>query len=111
MKKFGKIAACALSAVSLAGVFGACAKKKGAAENCLTIRYYVGGYGKEWLENAAKEFCDGKDGVTYKLVPDGSVTTRAGTILKSGTDVPDIFMTQGGDWATWVTSGYIEPLD
>lgn len=111
MKKFGKIAACALSAVSLAGVFGACGVKKGAAENCLTIRYYVGGYGKEWLENAAKEFCDGKDGVTYKLVPDGSVTTRAGTILKSGTDVPDIFMTQGGDWATWVTSGYIEPLD
>ena len=70
MKKFGKIAACALSAVSLAGVFGACGVKKGAAENCLTIRYYVGGYGKEWLENAAKEFCDGKDGVTYKLVPD-----------------------------------------
>ena len=111
MKKTGKIAALALSAIAATSVLGACSKKKGAEENCLTIRYYVGGYGKAWLETAVKEFCEGEQGVTYKLVPDESVTTRAGTILKSGSDVPDVFMTQGGDWATWVTSGYIEPLD
>ena len=39
MKKFGKIAACALSAVSLAGVFGACAKKKGAAEKRIYMAF------------------------------------------------------------------------
>lgn len=43
MKKTGKIAALALSAIAATSVLGACAKKKGAAENCLTIRYYVGG--------------------------------------------------------------------
>lgn len=110
MKKLIKTVACALLSVFLLNTAVACGGK-GTEKNCLTIRYYVGGYGKEWLENAVKSFCEGKEGVTYKLVADGSVTTRAGTILKSGTDVPDIFMTQGGDWATWVTSGYIEALD
>lgn len=111
MKKLMKIAALALSAVCATGVLSACSGNKGTAENCLTIRYYAGGYGKEWLETAVKDFCATKTGVTYELKADESVTTRAGTILKSGSDVPDIFMTQGGDWATWVNSGYIEPLD
>ena len=68
-------------------VFGmtACRKKKNktAEENTLTIRYYNGGYGDEWLEESLKDFCATKEGVTYKLIPDTEITYTANLYLKA----------------------------
>ena len=113
MKKFHRILATGLAAVSCIGGFAACGKN-GGVKNRLTIRYYVGGYGKTWLEDAVKAFCETKEGVTYKLIDDAGITSRAPSLLrpgKSAKDDPDIIMAQGGAWEEWASQGWLEPLD
>ncbi len=90
-------------------VFGlsACKKKKSAEENTLTIRYYNGGYGDEWLEKALQDFCATKEGVTYKMIPDNEITYTANLYLKN--NVPDIIMSNG-NWKPHVKDGLIEDL-
>ena len=112
MKKSNRVLAGILAVTSCASIFAACGGSD--AKNCLTIRYYVGGYGKEWLEEAVQEFCATKEGVTYKLIDDAGITERAPSLLKpgrKGKDDPDILMTQGGAWQEWAGQGWLEPLD
>ena len=46
-----------LSIILATGVFGAVAGcQKKVAEGVLTIRYFIGGFGEEWLESAAEKF-------------------------------------------------------
>ena len=54
-KRIMATALAALTACSCMGVLSACGDK-GASEGTLTIRYYNGGYGDEWLEEALKDF-------------------------------------------------------
>ncbi len=88
--------------------------KKGGGENCLTIRYYKGGYGDEWLKDSVNNFLTEKLGRTpekdkdYKLIPDTAVTANQANYLK-GNNVPDILMTQGG-YEQYVEEGLIENL-
>ena len=109
MKKIVSVALAAVTAVSCLGVLGACKKNKGkgSSENELTIRYYNGGYGDEWLKNSLEEFCATKDGVTYKLIPDNNITYQANLYLN--TNVPDIIMSNG-NWKSYVQDGLVEDL-
>lgn len=92
-----------------AGVFAGCSQS-GAGDGTLTIEYYNGGYGSEWLNSAVEDFKQYKGGeVEVELKPHRS--NMEATKLKSGKDLPDIFMSQSGDWTNWVTKGYLEPID
>ncbi len=109
MKK--KIISVLLASVMLLGSVGfmsACGGEKGAEENTLTVRFYNGGYGDKWLEDALESFCATKEGVTYKMIADNNITANAVNYLK--TNVPDIIMSNG-NWKDFVGEGYLEPLD
>ena len=48
-KRIISMALAALTACSCIGALSACGGDKGATEGTLTVRYYNGGYGDEWL--------------------------------------------------------------
>ena len=95
-----------LTACSCMGVFASCKGGKN-GENELTIRYYNGGYGDQWLKDSLEEFCATKEGVTYELIPDNNITYQANLYLK--TNVPDIIMSNG-NWKSYVQEGLVEDL-
>lgn len=104
--------ACATSASVFAGCFG-----NGGGDTSstvLTVKYYDGAYGKEWLETAAKDFVADKKAagveMSYRLIPDVNVNTSAVNELNSGSGLSDIYMVQKYKWTDWVTSGLLEDL-
>lgn len=106
-KKILATALAALTACTCASTLTACGGAGGASEGTLTIRYYNGGYGSEWLEEALKDFCATKDGVDYDLIPDNNITYQANLYLTN--NVPDIIMSNG-NWKGYVTEGLVEDL-
>ncbi len=106
-KKILSMALAAVTACSCVGVLGSCKGGNDAKENELTIRFYNGGYGDEWLKDSLDDFCATKEGVTYKLIPDNNITYQANLYLK--TNVPDIIMSNG-NWKGYVQDGLVEDL-
>ena len=99
----------ALTLTMCVGVLAGCSQSEG-GDGKLTIEYYNGGYGSEWLNAAVEDFKAYKGGEVEVGLKAHRSNIEA-TKLKSGNDLPDIFMCQSGDWANWVTKGYLEPLD
>ncbi len=110
------------SIMSLVFAFGAAAtfvgcgdSGSGSTEGCLTIRYFKGGYGDEWLKDSVVNFLTEKLGRTpvsgedYKLIEDASVTSNQANYLKNEDEAPDILMTQGG-YETYIEQGLIENI-
>ncbi len=106
-KRIISTALAALTACSFVGAISACEKEEAGVENTLTIRYYNGGYGDEWLEQSLKDFCATKEGVTYKMIPDNNITYQANLYLTN--NVPDIIMSNG-NWKSYVQDGLVEDL-
>ena len=105
--------ACAMSATLLASCGGN--KNSGAGSGTvLTVKYYDGAYGKEWIENAANDFVAEKKeagvDVSYRLIPDVDVNQSAVNELNSGSGLSDIYMVQAYTWTDWVTAGKLEDL-
>lgn len=111
-KKIVSMVLAAATAFGCAGVFAGCGGNGGggggATANTLTVRYYNGGYGSEWLEDSLKAFCATKEGVTYKTIADNNITYQANLYLTS--NVPDIIMSTG-NWKEYAQDGLLEPLD
>ena len=101
-KKILSVALALATAVSCIGALGSCKKKSDA----LTIRYYNGGYGDQWLKDSLEEFCDAK-GIKYELIPDNEITYNANLYLDR--NVPDLIMSNG-NWKESVADGKIEEL-
>ena len=106
-KRLISTALAALTACSCVGALSACNNETGGTENTLTIRYYNGGYGDEWLEESLKDFCATKEGVTYKMIADNNITYQANLYLTN--NVPDIIMSNG-NWKPYVKDGLVEDL-
>ncbi len=100
---------CVLAVTGCAAMFAGCNTTRDA--NTLEIRYYIGGFGNEWIEAAAAAFEEENPGVTVKLIGDNDVTTSVTTYLSSGRQLSDIYFTQSVDWQYYVSQGWIEPLD
>lgn len=81
------------------------------SSNTLTIRHFNFGYGTEWLVSALESYKAEHEGFTYQLIPDSTITDTVTTYLKSGKNLSDIYMTQGGAWSEWVSMGYLANLD
>ncbi len=111
MKKTISIAlATMMGAGCLVGA-AACGKKNGQAqEGVLAIRYFEGGYGSEWLTHALEGFKAENEGFDYELYPDSTVTSQMQTYLESGKNLSDIYIIQNGNWAEWVSYGYLANL-
>ena len=104
--------ACAVPVTMAAGCSGT--GSNGADSSVLTIKYYDGAYGKEWLETAAKDFVAEKKAagieISYRLVGDTDVNMSAVNELNAGAGLSDIYMLQDYTWTDWVTAGKLEDL-
>lgn len=118
MKKLLVLLMSLVLALGSCALFG-CGGDQKTKEGCLTIRYFKGGYGDEWLKDSLFKFLSEKkgvaiselkEGVDYKLIPDTQVTSNQVNYLKSENNVPDILMTQGG-FDQYIEQGLIENLD
>ena len=106
MKKIHKLTGMFLAAACALPVFAGC---KSSDTDVLTVRFYNGGYGSEWLQSAADAF-GAQHNVKVKLVPSAEYDCDASVLLKSGKNLPDLFIASSGTWREWVTSDYIEDL-
>ncbi len=106
MKRFLGLILCVLLAVP-AG-FAACGGN-GGNENTLTVSFYNGGFGSEWLKTAADEFAAQK-GIKVRLVAEADYDCGASVKLTSGKNLPDIYIAASGTWREWVTKDYLEDL-
>ena len=107
-----KICSLIFAGMLAAGCMAACGDRgtTGAQENVLTIRYFTGGTGSVWLENAAEKFETSHEGVTVKLEGDSGVTSLMQTQLTSGKDLADIYMTNEFAWQEQVSMGRLADL-
>ncbi|MDR1093495.1 MAG: hypothetical protein LBL66_05035 [Clostridiales bacterium] len=94
--------------VAAAAVFAGCTQESD--PNALTIKYFVGGYGSAWIENAKTAFEAAHSDTTVTLQKDPNLQTTASSLLNSK-NPPDIIMTLGFNWQDGVRSGKIESLD
>ncbi len=109
--------------MSLVFAFGAGAALVGCGgdkqvEGRLTIRYFYGGYGDEWLKDSIKNFYAQKKGVAPSKVKEGkdyvlyqsdsSLTGNQVNYLNSD-DAPDILMVQGS-YESYIDQALIENL-
>ncbi len=91
----------------------ACGLKKAGTEKKnydLTIKFYNGAYGKDWIEKAAEEF--GKEkGVNVLVEPSADHDCGAPNNLKSGKNLSDVYFVGTTTWPTWVQNGWLENLN
>ena len=102
--------ACLLAVSGSVGLFAGCGGTT-RDENTLEIRYYVGGFGSEWMEAAAAAFEEANPGITVDLIGDNNLQTTITTYLSSGRELSDIYFNQSCDWQYFVSQGWVEPLD
>ena len=112
-KMAGKLLAISLAAVVSVGGLVACGGGDGAKEGCLTVKYYDGAYGEDWLDSAATKFINYKASqgveITKKLIPCDA--TKAYKDISNQEGLADIYMMQNNTgWTDFVESGWIEPL-
>lgn len=75
----------------------------------LTVKYYSGAYGDEWIKLAAEEF--GKEkGVNVQTVPSTDMDCGAENNLTAGKNLADLYICSSKRWQSWVQNGYIENL-
>ena len=116
MKKFFRnlVLAAFVAAITICPLAG-CGSSSGAAEGNLTIMYYDGSFGSEWLQSAADSFKTKKaeEGVDIKITLNGdtNVGTTAAAQIGSGQNLSDIYMLQSlTNFVDLVARNKLEPL-
>lgn len=113
--KIKKIAIICVSLVLMCscvfGMGGCASKNTGTKENELMIRYYLGGYGDQWLKNAKAKFEASHEGVTVKLEGRTDVGSVMKSQVNSGKNLADIYWVQEmPEWREYVSLGKIASL-
>ena len=110
MKFLKRLSLLALAIAIVAGTT-ACGSGK-SEENAnydLTIKYYSGAYGDEWIKLAAEEF-EKEKGVKVQTIPSSDMDCGAENNLTSGKNLSDAYICSSKRWNSWVQNGYIENL-
>ena len=75
----------------------------------LSVKYYSGAYGDEWIKLAAEEF--GKEkGVKVQTVPYADMDCGAENSLTANKNLADVYMCSARRWQSWVQNGFVENL-
>lgn len=105
---------CVILSLSFAVMASGCRKQESAsskpAGNVLTIAYYQGKYGSEWIEAIVEAYKAQKPGVTVNLKADPHLDQKAGDILESDDDTTDILFLPNTNWEYWAQKNYIADL-
>ncbi|MBR5923765.1 MAG: extracellular solute-binding protein [Clostridia bacterium] len=109
MKTFKRILALTLAAAMVVCMSACSLKKKTNGNYDLTVSYYSGAYGDDWIKLAAEEF--GKEkGVNVQVIPSADMDCNAENSLTSGKNLSDLYMISSNRWQSWVQNGYVENL-
>lgn len=111
MKKWLAVLAACLFAVCSFGCLTGCGGGSGAKKGELLIRYFQGGYGDQWLRNAAKKFEERHEGVTVKWEGDTQIGDLMVNQLSTGKNLADIYIPNEANWHEFVSHGYLASLD
>lgn len=110
MKHFlKKVVSIGLAMALTSGICTGCGGNSQSADADLTVTYYEGGYGKEWIEYAADKFEEEK-GITIKLISSAKLDCDATTYIKSGSNLSDVYICANSSWTSWAAQGKLEPL-
>lgn len=109
-----KISCLLLSFVLCLGLFSGCKKQTPPAPKpnprTLTVYYYKGVYGSKWIEDIAGAYRAKHPDVTIILKGDQNLDKKAGGILESYNDEPDILFLPNTNWEVWASKGYLDNL-
>ena len=110
MKKLKRLLVLALVGIIVLGITACGSSGNDKDENYdLTVKYYSGAYGDDWIKLAAEEF--GKEkGVNVQVVPSTVGDCGAENNLTAGKNLSDIYIGSSSKWPSWVQNGYIENL-
>ncbi len=100
------------SLLACAPALGGCGKKGGGSESgTLRIRYFVGGYGEEWIVNAAKSYQKANPDVKVELEDDNKINDQISNYLVARSQKADLYMVKPTNWQEHALEGLIEPID
>lgn len=113
MKLFKRLLVLALAGVMVAATT-ACGSKSNSttADNKnydLTVKYYSGAYGDDWIKLAAEEFGKEKD-IKVQVIPSPDMDCGAENNLTSGKNLADVYCCSSRRWQSWVQNGFVENL-
>jgi N-acetylglucosamine transport system substrate-binding protein len=106
---------CALTSCAMILAVGAgCHKKEVTVPKStnqeLTITYYDGIYGSDWIQAIAHAYELKNPSVKIKLEPDSKLDQKASAILENYQNVPDIMFLSNTNWEYWASKGYLSDL-
>lgn len=100
----------ALAMMLVTTACGSGESKKTENENYdLTVKYYSGAYGDDWIKLASEEFAKEK-GVKVQVIPSSDMDCGAENNLTAGKNLSDLYICSAKRWQSWVQNGYIENL-
>lgn len=88
----------------------------GKVDATLSIAFFKGGYGDEWVRQIATDFSAMKKekddlNIAVSLEGDSQMIELIAPRLNSGTQLADIFFGDTKQWHQWASKGQLEPLD
>ncbi len=83
----------------------------GATSGTLRIRYFVGGYGEEWITTAAINYQKENPGVKIELQRDNKINDQISNYLVAKNQKADLYMAKPTAWHEYALEGLIEPID
>lgn len=108
--KSGLCALCLVLSLFAAFTATGCKGTVGAEKGVLTISAMETGYGRQWLDDAAREFEETHDEVTVKIELDAALENKVPSALQSSRNLSDIYMCVSVPWREWVSKGYLADL-
>ncbi len=79
-------------------------------DHTLTVTYYDGIYGSNWIKAIVNAYKIKNPSITVKLEPDSKLDQEAGAILESYNNEPDIMFLSNTNWEYWASKGYLYDL-
>ncbi len=111
MKIIKRLLAMTMAGAMLLGTV-ACSLKGGGTDSGdydLTVKYYSGAYGDDWIKLAAEEFGEAK-GIKVQVVPSSEMDGGAENNFTAGKNLADVYIGSSNRWQSWVQNGYVENL-
>lgn len=77
----------------------------------IKISFAETGFGRTWIENAAKTFVYENPEYWIYLDGDPEITTGVSNKLETGAAIADVYMVLASNWFDYAVKGWIEPID
>lgn len=115
-KKIVSIVLCLAMCLGIVGILASCGEDPASSSSSkgdgktITIKYYNGGYGDDWIAQIADAFKAANPEYKVTLTADANLLSSIGSELETGTDT-DIYICHDIQWQYYASEGYLAQLD